>query len=246
LADYKHNTIVPYSESELAKKQQVEQMFDNIAPRYDFLNRFMSLGIDVLWRKKVVRLLKDVPKGKMLDVATGTADLAIMVSETLKPEHVIGIDISKEMLAKGDEKILAKKLQGNITLQKEDAEALSFANNTFAACTVAFGVRNFQDLDKGLSEIYRVLQPGAKFIILEFSQVKVFPIKQLFSFYFRYITPIFGKLFSSKTAYTYLPESVAAFPEGDEMLRILQQIGFKQTTCTPLSFGISSIYVGIK
>ncbi|MFM2388240.1 MAG: bifunctional demethylmenaquinone methyltransferase/2-methoxy-6-polyprenyl,4-benzoquinol methylase [Bacteroidota bacterium] len=245
LADYKHNTIVPYEGSDSSKKQQVEQMFDDIAPRYDFLNRFMSLGIDVLWRKRVVCIMKQVPQGQILDVATGTADLAIMLSKN-KQHTIVGLDLSKEMLAKGQEKIEQQQLTQSITLVKGDAEHLPYSDNTFIGCTVAFGVRNFQDLDAGLKEIYRVLQPGATFVILEFSKVKKFPIKQLFGFYFRYITPIFGKLLSSKAAYNYLPQSVAAFPEGDEMLRILHQVGFKHTTCTSLSFGISSIYTAEK
>jgi demethylmenaquinone methyltransferase / 2-methoxy-6-polyprenyl-1,4-benzoquinol methylase len=245
VADYKHNTIVPYNESTSTKKQQVEVMFDNIAPRYDLLNRLMSLGVDVLWRKRVVRMLRSAPQGQILDMATGTADLAIMLS-SLPGQKIIGADLSREMLNKGEEKITARQLNDRIELQKADAENLPFANNTFVACTVAFGVRNFQDLDKGLKEIYRVLEPGATFIILEFSKVKTFPIKQFFSFYFRYITPMIGKLLSQKAAYSYLPESVAAFPEGEEMLRILQNIGFKNTTCKSLSFGISSIYKGVK
>jgi demethylmenaquinone methyltransferase / 2-methoxy-6-polyprenyl-1,4-benzoquinol methylase len=225
---------------------QVEQMFDSIAPKYDFLNRFMSLGIDVLWRKKVVKLLRNAPKGMLLDVATGTADLAIMLA-SLKPTKVIGIDISQLMLNVGDQKIIEHKLQDVITLQKADSENLPFADNTFAAATVAFGARNFENLDKGLAEMHRVLQPGCDIIILEFSKVKVFPLKQLFTFYFRYITPTIGKIFSkSSTAYAYLPESVAAFPEGQQMCSILHNIGFKNSTCTPLSFGIASIYQATK
>jgi demethylmenaquinone methyltransferase / 2-methoxy-6-polyprenyl-1,4-benzoquinol methylase len=241
VADYKHNTVVPFESSKLNKKAQVEKMFDGIAGRYDFLNRFMSLGIDILWRKRVIKMLQDAPKNKFLDIATGTADLAIMLAK-LNPEKIIGVDISQEMLNVGDKKILAKKLQDKVTLQKADGENMPFDNNTFAAATVAFGVRNFQDLDKGLAEIHRVLENKGTFIILEFSKVKTFPIKQFYNLYFRYITPLIGKLFSTKEAYNYLPESVAAFPEGNEMISILQNIGFKNITCTPLSFGIASIY----
>jgi demethylmenaquinone methyltransferase / 2-methoxy-6-polyprenyl-1,4-benzoquinol methylase len=241
VADYNHNTIVPFEDSKLDKKQQVEKMFDGIAPKYDFLNRFMSLGIDVLWRKKVVKLLNKVPKKIFLDVATGTADLAIMLNKQ-NPEQIIGIDISQEMLNFGIKKIEKNNLQNKIILQKADSENLPFEENKFAACTVAFGVRNFQNLDKGLQEIHRVLENNGTFIILEFSKVKVFPIKQFYNLYFRYITPMIGKIFSTKEAYNYLPESVAAFPEGEEMCSILQKIGFKNISCTTLSFGIASIY----
>jgi demethylmenaquinone methyltransferase / 2-methoxy-6-polyprenyl-1,4-benzoquinol methylase len=246
VSSYKHDSVVPDESSKVNKKLQVEQMFDSIAPKYDFLNRFMSLGIDILWRKKVIKRLRNAKKGQFLDVATGTADLAIMLA-SLSPSKVIGIDISQLMLNVGDEKIVKNNLQNIITLQKADSEALPFADNTFDAATVAFGARNFENLDKGLSEMHRVLVPGSTIIILEFSKVKVFPLKQLFAFYFRYITPTIGKIFSkSSTAYSYLPESVSAFPEGDEMCSILHNIGFKNSTCTPLSFGIASIYQATK
>jgi demethylmenaquinone methyltransferase/2-methoxy-6-polyprenyl-1,4-benzoquinol methylase len=223
-----------------------KQMFDNIAPKYDFLNRLMSLGIDIQWRKKVIKRLQAARKGQFLDVATGTADLAIMLA-SLQPKKVIGIDISQQMLNKGDEKIIEANVQDIVSLQKADSENLPFADNTFDAATVSFGARNFENLDKGLGEMYRVLSPGGILIILEFSKVKVFPLKQLFAFYFRYITPTIGKIFSkNNTAYSYLPESVAAFPEGEEMCSILHKIGFKNSTCTPLSFGIASIYQATK
>jgi demethylmenaquinone methyltransferase/2-methoxy-6-polyprenyl-1,4-benzoquinol methylase len=243
---YKHDSIVPNEGSKVNKKLQVEQMFDNIAPKYDFLNRMMSLGIDIQWRKKVIKRLQAARKGQFLDVATGTADLAIMLA-SLQPKKVIGIDISQQMLNKGDEKIIEANVQDIVSLQKADSENLPFADNTFDAATVSFGARNFENLDKGLGEMYRVLSPGGILIILEFSKVKVFPLKQLFAFYFRYITPTIGKIFSkNNTAYSYLPESVAAFPEGEEMCSILHKIGFKNSTCTPLSFGIASIYQATK
>jgi demethylmenaquinone methyltransferase/2-methoxy-6-polyprenyl-1,4-benzoquinol methylase len=243
---YKHDSIVPNEGSKVNKKLQVEQMFDNIAPKYDFLNRLMSLGIDIQWRKKVIQRLQAARKGQFLDVATGTADLAIMLA-SLQPKKVIGIDISQQMLNKGDEKIIEANVQDIVSLQKADSENLPFADNTFDAATVSFGARNFENLDKGLGEMYRVLSPGGILIILEFSKVKVFPLKQLFAFYFRYITPTIGKIFSkNNTAYSYLPESVAAFPEGEEMCSILHKIGFKNSTCTPLSFGIASIYQATK
>lgn len=246
MTTYKHDSIVPNEGSKVNKKVQVEQMFDNIAPKYDFLNRLMSLGIDIQWRKKVIKRLQAARKGQFLDVATGTADLAIMLA-SLQPKKVIGIDISQQMLNKGDEKIIEANVQDIVSLQKADSENLPFADNTFDAATVSFGARNFENLDKGLGEMYRVLSPGGILIILEFSKVKVFPLKQLFAFYFRYITPTIGKIFSkNNTAYSYLPESVAAFPEGEEMCSILHKIGFKNSTCTPLSFGIASIYQATK
>ena len=246
MTTYKHDSIVPNEGSKVNKKLQVEQMFDNIAPKYDFLNRLMSLGIDIQWRKKVIKRLQAARKGQFLDVATGTADLAIMLA-SLQPKKVIGIDVSQQMLNKGDEKIIEANVQDIVSLQKADSENLPFADNTFDAATVSFGARNFENLDKGLGEMYRVLSPGGILIILEFSKVKVFPLKQLFAFYFRYITPTIGKIFSkNNTAYSYLPESVAAFPEGEEMCSILHKIGFKNSTCTPLSFGIASIYQATK
>lgn len=246
MKDYQHDKVVPYEGSKVNKKVQVEQMFDNIAPKYDKINRILSLRVDVLWRKKVVKILKDIPNAHFLDVATGTADLAIMLA-SLKPKHIYAVDLSRQMLDYGVIKVNNAKLQDIITLQKEDSEALSFDDNTFDAATVSFGVRNFENLNKGLSEIYRVIKPGGRLVILEFSKVKTFPIKQLYSFYFRYITPMIGKIFSKdNSAYTYLPNSVQAFPEGEEMCRILQEIGFKQSTCTTLSFGIASIYTSVK
>lgn len=235
-------SIVPDQHSELGKKQQVENMFDGIAHNYDFLNRLLSFRIDVLWRNRVIKMLKPFKPQRILDVATGTADLAIALQK-LNPQSVIGIDISAGMLAIGQQKIEQKKLNNNITLQKADSENLPFEDNYFDAVTVAFGVRNFENLEKGLSEIRRVLKPDGQFIILEFSKVKVFPLKQLYHFYFRYVTPFIGRIFSkSNQAYTYLPNSVAVFPEGEEMCVILQNVGFKQPLCRHVSFGIASIY----
>ena len=235
-------SIVPDQHSELGKKQQVENMFDGIAHNYDFLNRLLSFRIDVLWRNRVIKMLKPFKPQRILDVATGTADLAIALQK-LNPQSIIGIDISAGMLAIGQQKIEQKKLNNNITLQKADSENLPFEDNYFDAVTVAFGVRNFENLEKGLSEIRRVLKPDGQFIILEFSKVKVFPLKQLYHFYFRYVTPFIGRIFSkSNQAYTYLPNSVAVFPEGEEMCVILQNVGFKQPLCRHVSFGIASIY----
>jgi demethylmenaquinone methyltransferase / 2-methoxy-6-polyprenyl-1,4-benzoquinol methylase len=235
-------SVVPDIHSDLGKKQQVENMFDGIAKNYDFLNRLLSFRIDVLWRNRVIKLLKSHKPKRILDVATGTADLAIALRK-LNPEKIIGLDLSANMLAVGQQKINTDKLNGLIELIKGDSENLPFHDASFDAVTVAFGVRNFENLTKGLKEINRVLKPGGQFIILEFSKVKTFPIAQFYNLYFRYITPAIGRLFSkSKNAYTYLPNSVAVFPEGDEMCVILQEVGFKQPICKPVSFGIASIY----
>lgn len=234
--------IVPDQSSDLSKKEQVEQMFDGIAHKYDFLNRLLSFRIDVLWRNRVIKRLRPFAPKVILDVATGTADLALALAK-LKPDTIVGIDISAGMLAYGRQKVENNNLNDLITLKQADSENLPFEDNHFDAVTVAFGVRNFEHLEKGLSEIYRVLKPGGQFIILEFSKVKVFPIKQLYQFYFRYVTPWVGKMFSkSSNAYTYLPNSVAVFPEGEEMCVILQKTGFKQPVCKSVSFGIASIY----
>jgi demethylmenaquinone methyltransferase/2-methoxy-6-polyprenyl-1,4-benzoquinol methylase len=218
-------------------------MFNDIAFRYDFLNHFMSLGIDVLWRKKALRQLKKLQPKQMLDVATGTGDFAIMAHRLLHPEHITGIDISEGMLGFGRQKIAKLGLENKITLQAGDSETITFPDNTFDAITVAFGVRNFEHLEKGLSEMYRVLKPGGKLVILEFSNPTVFPIKQLYNLYFRYITPLLGKwIAKSQAAYSYLPDSVKAFPQGQVMCNILTNTGFQSVTCKTLTFGICSIY----
>ncbi|HVA98888.1 MAG TPA: bifunctional demethylmenaquinone methyltransferase/2-methoxy-6-polyprenyl-1,4-benzoquinol methylase UbiE [Bacteroidia bacterium] len=241
------NTVVtPYKNSESGKKEQVAQMFNAIAPRYDFLNNLLSLGIHVLWRRKAIRLLKNNSPKKILDIATGTADFAIEAMK-LHPEKVIGIDISESMLKIGKEKILKKKLSSIIELQTGDSENLTFADNSFDAITVGFGVRNFENLEKGLGEIHRVLANDGMLVILEFSKPTSFPVKQLYEFYFLKICPLLGKYFSKdKAAYNYLPESVNAFPAGNDFLKIMQKTGFKNTLCYPLSKGIASIYVGKK
>lgn len=220
-------------------------MFDNIAHRYDFLNHFMSLGIDKLWRKQAVGKLKSGNPKFILDVATGTADLAIDTLR-LQPDRVIGVDISKEMLSFGREKLKKRGLDDRIELVYGDSENLQFPDNHFDASTSAYGVRNFENLGAGLSEIHRVLKPGGKLVILEFSRPG-FPVKQLFDFYFSKICPLIGRLVSSDgRAYSYLHESVAEFPEGEEFLSRLREAGFKEATCKRLTFGISSIYVATK
>ncbi len=234
--------VVPNATSAESKKKQVEHMFDDIAPKYDLLNRILSLRIDTIWRKQVRKLLAPHRPSIILDVATGTGDLAIELAK-LHPKQIVGIDISAQMISFGNKKLKSKNMDTIIQLRKGDSENIEFDLDTFDAATVAFGVRNFENLEKGLSEIQRVLKPGGAFIILEFSKVKHFPIKQLYNFYFRYITPTIGKLLSkNKEAYTYLPNSVAVFPEGEEMCLILEKIGFKEVVCKSLTFGVASIY----
>ncbi|MCX7744324.1 MAG: bifunctional demethylmenaquinone methyltransferase/2-methoxy-6-polyprenyl-1,4-benzoquinol methylase UbiE [Flavobacteriales bacterium] len=237
--------VTPYN-SNKSKKEQVAEMFDNISHRYDFLNHFLSLGIDKLWRKKVVKLIKKQAPEKILDIATGTADLAIAMANS-GAKQIQGIDISEGMLAIGRKKIQNKKLQHLISLQWGDSEDIPFTDSLFDAVTVAFGVRNFEHPLKGLQEIYRVLKPGGMIYVLEFSQPQHFPIRQLYFFYFRHILPVWGKIVSrDPAAYTYLPESVKVFPYGEAFLKLLSEAGFKQPSNIPLSFGIASIYSGIK
>ncbi len=239
-------TVVPYKDKSDAKKQQVADMFDSISSKYDFLNHFLSLGIDIMWRKKAIRLLETLAPKKILDIATGTGDFAVE-SLKLKPEQVIGVDISEGMLDVGRKKMKKKGLDNIITLESGDSENLRFDDNNFDAVIVAFGVRNFENLELGLNEMNRVLRPGGKTIILEFSKPTIFPFKQLYNFYFRWILPKIGKLVSNdNAAYTYLPESVGEFPYGQDFLDILARTGFKNAQCRPLTLGISSIYVGEK
>jgi len=240
------NVVKPYNK-ETDKKSQVSRMFNKIAPYYDFLNHFLSLGIDTLWRKKTIAQLVDSKPKFILDVATGTADLALEANKQLHPEKVIGVDISVEMLEVGRKKISKKGLENIIELQEGDSENLSFENNTFDAITVAFGVRNFENLEKGLKEMCRVLKQDGQIAILEFSKPKIFPFKQLFNLYFKYLLPTIGK-FTSKDpkAYKYLYDSVQAFPDGDNFVSILENTGFKSIQCISLSLGICSIYIGKK
>jgi demethylmenaquinone methyltransferase/2-methoxy-6-polyprenyl-1,4-benzoquinol methylase len=244
---YDHDNVVPYKASGQSKKDQVAEMFNDIAPRYDFLNRFLSAGIDVIWRKKALLEFKTIRPNILLDVATGTADLAIMANRMLHTEKIIGIDISEKMLAIGREKLNKAGLASQIDLQSGDSEAINFTDGTFDAVTVAFGVRNFENLEKGLREIYRVLRPGGKLVVLEFSKPKTKGIQQLYTFYMGMVAPEMGKIFSSnKEAYRYLNDSVMSFPEGERFTDILKTTGFKETSCKRLSFGICSIYCGIK
>ena len=234
--------IKPYDEAS-DKKGQVSKMFNRIAPYYDLLNRVLSLGIDTVWRKKAIAMLKKNEPQMILDVATGTADLALETSRQLKVEQIIGVDISTQMLEIGREKIAKKGLSQIIQLKEADSENLPFANNTFDAITVAFGVRNFEDLERGLSEMQRVLKPGGQLIVLEFSKPRLFPFRQIFNFYFKYILPLIGRITSKDPkAYQYLYESVQAFPEGERFLSILTKTGFKSNQCIPLTLGVCSIY----
>jgi demethylmenaquinone methyltransferase/2-methoxy-6-polyprenyl-1,4-benzoquinol methylase len=239
--------ITPYKDNKSGKKEQVAQMFNNIARRYDFLNHFLSLGIDNIWRRKAIHCLKDISaEPVILDVASGTGDLAIAALK-LNPKKIIGIDISEEMLNIGIQKINKKGYQNIIELKKGDSENIEFDNDFFDGITVAFGVRNFENLNKGLSEMYRVLKPGGRAVILEFSKPRLFPVKQLYDFYFKAVLPMLGKIISKdSSAYTYLPESVNAFPEREQFIQELENLGFKNCTFKPLSFGIAMIYVGLK
>ncbi|GGK65748.1 bifunctional demethylmenaquinone methyltransferase/2-methoxy-6-polyprenyl-1,4-benzoquinol methylase UbiE [Rufibacter glacialis] len=239
-------SVVPYKDQEEGKKKQVAQMFNSIAKRYDFLNHFLSAGVDIYWRKRAVKLLKRVKPQLVLDIATGTGDFALETLQ-LKPKQIIGIDISEGMLQVGREKINKRGLSHLVQLQLGDSENIQFPDNHFDAITVAFGVRNFENLEKGLAEMYRVLKPGGMAVILEFSKPQRFPMKQGYNFYFKHILPVFGKMISKdNAAYTYLPESVQAFPDGNDFLAIFKRIGFKNTEWHSLTFGISSIYSGTK
>ncbi len=230
-----------------SKKEEVEEMFDNISHKYDFLNRLLSMGIDVQWRKKVVKKAKEVEPKAILDVATGTGDLAIALAQGIPNAKITGFDLSAGMLNEGRKKVQEKHLEKQIEMIQGDAENMPFPDNSFNVVTVAFGVRNFENLEKGLNELYRVLKPGGKLLILEFSKPETFPMKQLYNFYFHNILPIIGKTFSKDhRAYTYLPESVEQFPYGEEMLKILKKSNFLSPKDKKLTFGISSIYEASK
>ncbi|MFZ1530325.1 MAG: bifunctional demethylmenaquinone methyltransferase/2-methoxy-6-polyprenyl-1,4-benzoquinol methylase UbiE [Ferruginibacter sp.] len=247
MTKFAHDTVVPYDGSARSKKEQVEEMFDNIAGRYDFLNRFLSAGIDKGWRKKALLCLRDKNPQQMLDVATGTADVAIMALHLLKPAKVTGIDISEGMLAIGKNKVQKLGLQGKIELLKGDSETINFNDNTFDAVTVAFGVRNFQNLEKGLSEILRVLKPGGKLVVLEFSKPEKILMKTLYNTYMKNIAPAVSSVFSKNPrAYEYLGESIQKFPEGKNFVKIMDGTGYKNTSKKPLTLGICSIYCGEK
>ena len=239
-----HNNVTPYN-SEYSKKSQVEDMFDNIAPKYDLLNHVLSMKIDVLWRNKLVKMLSNDKPELVLDVATGTGDLAITVQKGTGAD-VVGLDLSQQMLNVGIEKIRKQNLDGKISMQKGDAEQLPFEDNKFDGVTVAFGVRNFENLEKGLAELRRVVKENRSIYILEFSKVEGF-LGPFYMFYFKNILPAIGRLVSKDNrAYTYLPDSVNAFPFGEKMKNILLKTGFKKVEYTKLSLGIATIYKATK
>lgn len=238
--------VKPNQNSDKGKKEQVADMFDNISGKYDFLNHLLSMGIDKLWRKKAVKLISKTDPKDILDIATGTGDFAIE-SLKLKPSAITGVDISNGMLEKGKEKMLKKGHDKIITLQYGDSENLPFEDESFDAITVGFGVRNFENLEKGLGEMLRVLRPGGIVAVLEFSKPKKFPVKQGYTFYSKYIIPKVGKSISKDdTAYKYLPDSIAAFPEGQGFLDILQKVGYSDLSKKEVSGGIATIYIGQK
>ena len=271
MTTYNHDSIVPFKGSEDGKKQQIASMFDRIAFRYDFLNRFLSGGIDIYWRRRTIRELTrgGAPKSAgasgsssgpaansgapgfhpstILDVATGTADMALMMNKYLSPQSIKGIDISNGMLEVGRQKIAKAGLQEKIQLQTGDSEAIQFADNSFDAVTVAFGVRNFEHLERGLQEMLRVLKPGGRLAILEFSQPRTPVIRQLYAVYLRLVAPGLGKMFSkSREAYQYLNDSVQAFPEGKALVDVMDKQGYTQTRFKRLSLGICTVYVAEK
>ncbi len=246
MTNHQHDSVTPYDSSDLNKKKQVEQMFDNISPKYDLLNRVLSMGIDIQWRKDVIKMVKASNPQTILDIATGTGDLAIMMAKNTNAK-ITGLDLSAGMLDVGRKKVKEAGLDSRIEMVQGDSENLPFQDNSFDCITVSFGVRNFENLEKGLAEINRVLKPGGTFVILEFSYPTAFPMKQLYTFYSKNILPAIGKMVSKdQSAYTYLPDSVRAFPHGEEMKNILKSVNFTQPIDKKLTFGIASIYKSVK
>lgn len=238
--------VKPYGSEDRSKKEEVAEMFNNISGKYDFLNHFLSLGIDKIWRKKAVRELKPIQPKRILDIATGTGDFALELLK-LDPEKIIGLDISSGMLEVGREKMKKRKVDHVIEMVLGDSENIPYEDHYFDALTVAFGVRNFENLEKGLSEMLRVLRPGGKAVILEFSKPKKFPVKQTFGFYSKYVIPFLGRSISKDDkAYAYLPESVEAFPEGKDFTDILEKLGYQEIKARTVSGGIATIYCGTK
>jgi len=238
--------VIPYKDSELGKKEQVTEMFDNVSGNYDLLNRVLTFGIDISWRKNVVALVKEGKAKKVLDIATGTGDLAIMMAKADIPD-VTGLDISPGMLNIGIQKVKDQGLNEKVDMVIGDSEQLPFDEGTFDAITVAFGVRNFENLELGLKEIYRVLKPKGSLTVLETSQPSKFPVKQGFQFYSKYVIPTIGKILSKdKSAYDYLPESAAAFPFGEKFNNILLKTGFNSSKVYPQTLGVATIYHAIK
>jgi demethylmenaquinone methyltransferase / 2-methoxy-6-polyprenyl-1,4-benzoquinol methylase len=247
MQEYQHDTIVPFKDSVAPKKQQIAEMFNKIAFRYDLLNRFLSGGIDRSWRKKAIHELSSLEPKNILDVATGTADMPLMLMKFLHPERITGIDISEGMLELGRQKIIKSRLEDTVKLQKGDGESIEFPKDSFDAVTVAFGVRNFQNLEHGLSEMLRVLKPGGKLVILEFSKPGKGFFLPFYKIYLRMIAPRIGKAISGNAAaYQYLNDSVNAFPEGEAFINILNNSGYRNTYHQKLSQGICTIYCGTK
>ncbi len=246
MTSFKHDTITPYS-NDADKKSQVRDMFDGIAPRYDFLNHFLSFGIDIIWRKIALNKIKDKKHDVILDIATGTGDLAIAAAKKFKPSKIVGLDIAANMIKIGAQKSEALGLKEVISFETGDSEALRFESNTFDIVMASFGVRNFENLEKGLNEMRRVMKTDGTLMVLEFSTPRLFPIKQLYQFYFKYILPIIGKLISKDNkAYSYLYESSANFPSFEAFTSVLYKIGFKELRYYPLTFGICCIYTAKK
>ncbi len=244
--NYPQEDIKPYNSDE-NKGKQVEKMFDNIASAYDKLNHTLSLGIDKRWRKKAINYLKPFAPKKMMDVATGTGDFAIQAYKMLQPDELLGTDISEGMMNVGRGKVNKLGLSEKIKFKKEDCTSLSFPNDSFDAITVAFGIRNFENLDKGLKEMYRVLHSDGHLVILELSEPEQFPMKQLYSIYSKVVIPTLGKLLSKdNSAYSYLPKSIKAFPQCEVMRRIIEKAGFKKVEFKRLTFGICTLYLASK
>jgi demethylmenaquinone methyltransferase/2-methoxy-6-polyprenyl-1,4-benzoquinol methylase len=244
--EYRAEKIVPYASGNASKSEQVELMFDEIAGKYDFLNHALSLGIDKSWRKKGILALKDINPKRILDIATGTGDLAIEAFRLLKPNKILGIDLSEKMMSVGRKKVTKAGLTDSISFEKQDCAGLQLEDNSFDAAMVAFGVRNFEQLDQSFGEILRVLKPGGKFMILELTTPDMFPMKQAYQLYSKLI-PIMGNLMSrNNVAYHYLTKSIKAFPQGKEMKAILEKNGFKNVSCQKFTFGICTMYLGSK
>ena len=247
MTQFTHDKVVPYKDSNLNKKQQIAEMFNSIAFRYDFLNRFLTAGIDVRWRKKAILLLKDIQPQIMLDVATGTGDVALLSYQLLHPKRIIGIDISEGMLQLGTQKVAKAGLEDVIELVSGDSETINYPNDTFDAITVAFGVRNFENLEKGLAEMLRVLKTGGKLVVLEFSRPRNVIFRAMCNFYENVIVPFAGKwLARNQSAYTYLNRSAKAFPERKQFTDILQRVGYRNTYYKALSLGICCMYSASK
>ena len=245
--DYPQEKVLPKGYEGESKREQVEAMFDNIAPTYDRLNHTLAMGIDRLWRRKAIRTLKPHHPKRILDVATGTGDFAILAAGRLKPDALTGIDISEGMMDVAREKVRRAGLEKVITFAREDCTCLSFVEGSFDAVTVAFGIRNFEKLDLGLQEMCRVLRPGGRLVILELTTPERFPMKQLYRFYSKTFIPLIGRLLSKDdSAYTYLPESIKAFPQGEVMQEVIRRAGFSEVCFKRLTFGICTLYIAVK